>query len=96
MKTKKKYVMEKQDDKCHHLYTMWALEHINTAVDCINALNAYSNLNTLDLQMPLIEALEKKIYTNPAYKEAFDVLVKLCPEKFKFMQLDDDHENDHS
>ena len=82
-----KYKLQPKDEKCHHLYTLWAFEHINAAVECLEKLDAFSNSETLELSNALFFTLQKKIYTNPAYNEAFKVLCKINPEKFNYLVL---------
>lgn len=83
MNAKPTYKMEAKDEKCHDLYVKGALEHINTALDCLHMLSKYSNINTFDLSNALYNELEKKVLTNPAYNEAYSILCKLWPEKFE-------------
>lgn len=89
MITKTKFIMEEQNTTCHHLYTMWAIVHLDKAVTAIKSLSEFSNVNVSDMFDPFIQAVQRKIYTNPAYKEAFDVLLKINPEKFEFLSLID-------
>ena len=87
-----KYKLEEKDPKCHDLYVKWALEHINTAVDALDLFDAYSNINVLDMTCPFVDAIHKKIYTNSAYFEAFEILLKLQPDKFARLRLDEYHQ----
>lgn len=88
-----KFVLTKRDAMHHHTYTMKAFEHINAIVNAMEQINGFADLKVMQLVEVLYQEFCKLVYTNPAYYEAFDVLLRINPKKFKRYMLREYHPN---
>lgn len=69
--------LRKTNEGLHHLYTMWAVEHLVAIDAAAISLRRFSNLNLNDLQIAIQNERTKLITDNAAYADAQELLVKL-------------------
>lgn len=78
MKGKFKTDHRKSNPGLHMLYTKWAVTHLSAIDECLEKLNAFSNLNMLDITSAMRDEREKLVKTNAAYAEAQEILDSLA------------------
>lgn len=69
--------VRKTNEGLHHLYTMWAVEHL-VAIDAANiSLQRFSNINLHDLQIAIQKERTRLVTNNAAYADAQELLEAL-------------------
>ncbi len=74
----------------HHLYTMWAINHLHAVDKMMTRLGNFANTNTDDILYSLVDSTKKLVSTNAAYFDAWVVLKEIKQFKYTIFENEED------